>query len=67
MKCANCDEEFNVDQARAFFNHYFSQSSRWSYDDICDGDLCGDCAIEEAEDQWLEGELEDEYADDDDD
>lgn len=62
--CSECACVFEVADARSFFNNYYSQSSKWDYDEVISEALCGSCATDRAGDMWFDGELEDEYSDD---
>ena len=63
MICPECGKRFNVDEAKKAFEHYYSESSHWTYD-VLPQPYCFDCATGVADEMWIEGELEDPYADD---
>ncbi len=45
------------------FNHYFSNSSRWKYEEVIDDDYCYECAVDNVYERYNNGELIDEYED----
>lgn len=58
MICANCGEDFDRDDVRSKFNHYYSGSSNWDYDSNTPGDLCLECALDYCESAWIDGNLD---------
>lgn len=57
MECSSCGTSFDVDEARASFNHYYSGSAAWQYDVDAAGGLCWNCASDDAESRWMDGTL----------
>ena len=57
MKCPRCGTDFDVSEARSSFDHYFSGSAEWKYDDLYAEPLCRECAENDAEDRWMDGTL----------
>ena len=60
MICQGCGQEFDRDEAIEKFDHYYSESSGWTYEDVIDEPLCFHCATDYADEQWLSGNLIDE-------
>lgn len=60
-QCSFCGKSFDLEDAKREFNHYFSESSRWDYDEVMSEVMCADCAINDASSRWYHGELEDEF------
>ncbi len=58
MECPRCFQTFDLDEARASFNHQYSGSSDWQYDAVISEPLCWDCASTDADERWMEGTLE---------
>lgn len=59
MNCSQCGNTFVLEEARRGFDHYFSESAKWNYDELFTGqDLCWDCADTEASTRWMNGLLE---------
>ena len=58
MICTRCGKHFSVGNARTSFNHYYSGSAEWDYDNDLSERLCFDCATDDADDRWMDGTLE---------
>lgn len=57
MKCPGCGTKFDLDEARAGFNHYFAGSAEWDYDSDVSGQLCENCAEFDVCSRWMDGTL----------
>lgn len=57
MDCPRCGTKFDLDQARASFNHYYAGSADWDYDSDVSGPLCWDCAEDDVATRWMDGTL----------
>lgn len=57
MDCTRCGTEFDVDEVRSRFNHYYAGSADWDYDRDVAAHICLDCAEEDVENRWMDGKL----------
>lgn len=61
--CEECGELYEPNDARSRFNNFFSETSRWQYDEVIHESLCFDCATDKALDLYEDNIIEDEYLD----
>lgn len=57
MICPRCGKHFNINETRSHFNHYYSGSAEWNYDDELSEPLCEECAEEDVTSRWMDGTL----------
>lgn len=53
LECPRCFQMFDLDEAETSFNHYYSGSADWQYDDVISEPMCADCASTEADERWM--------------
>jgi hypothetical protein len=58
LECPRCFQIFDLDEAKASFNHQYSGSADWQYDDVISEPVCASCASTEADKRWMQGGLE---------
>jgi hypothetical protein len=58
LKCPRCFQTFDLDEAKTSFNHQYSGSADWQYDDVISEPVCADCASTEADERWMNRGLE---------
>ena len=58
LECPRCFQTFDLDEAKTSFNHQYSGSADWQYDDVISEPVCAECASTEADERWMNGGLE---------
>ena len=58
LPCPGCFQTYDLDEAKASFDDQYGGSSDQKYDVVVPMHMCADCASEDADARWMDGELE---------